>query len=226
MDTQRFVAGPLSILCILGLVMGTASAAVLTATDSTTIPGTGTVHHHLSPDAIVTSLEAKGVDVSGVKAALQSGDTAAVKAWLENYFQAHRPESAQGSGHQHFDLTNATQQQEIVTKLGERGVDVTEVQADIQKGDNAAAKAWLETYFHTRRPETPGKNGNERLQLIVNSLEKKGVDVSSVKASLQNGDTSSVKAWLKSYFEAHKGELPVVHRPKHASAASHIGTNQ
>ncbi len=226
MDTQRFVAGPLSILCILGLVMGTASAAVLTATGSTAIPGTGTVHQHLSPEAIVNSLGEKGVDVSGVKAALQTGDTAAVKAWLENYFQTHKPERAQGSGHQRFNLTSATQQQETITKLGERGVDVTEVQADIQKGDTAAAKAWLENYFQAHKPETAGKNGNERLQLIVSSLEKKGVDVSVAKTALQNGDTSSVKTWLKSYFDAHKGELPLGHQARHTRAVSQIGTNQ
>ncbi|MGA2933920.1 MAG: hypothetical protein ABSD81_02045 [Methanomicrobiales archaeon] len=222
MDTQRFVAGPLSILCIIGLVMGTASAAVITSTDT----GTGAAHHHLSPDAIISALEQKGVDVSGVKTALQNGDEAAVKAWLENYFQTHKPEIAQGSGRQRFDLTNANQQQETITKLEERGVDVTEVKADLQKGDTAAVKAWLENYFQTHRPDTAGKNGNERLQLIVSNLEKKGVDVSTVKTDLQNGDITSVQTWLKSYFDAHKGEMPRGHHTGHAQAVSQIGTNQ
>ena len=222
MDTKRFVAGPLSILCILGLVMGTASAAVLTATDT----GLGTVHHHLSPEAITSALEQKGVDVSGVKTALQNGDEAAVKAWLENYFQTHKPDVAQGSGHQRFDLTNANQQQKIITKLEERGVDVTEVQADLQNGDTAAAKAWLENYFQAHKPETAGKNGTERLQLIIDNLEKKGVDVSTVKTALQNGDITSVKTWLKAYFDAHKAGMPFSHYSRHVQPVSTTGTSQ
>jgi SOS response regulatory protein OraA/RecX len=226
MDTQGFIAGPLSVLCILGLVMGTASAAAITATDSTINPGTGTVHHHLSPEAIISSLEQKGVDVSRVKTALQNGDEAAVKAWLENYFQTHKPDVAQGSGHQRFDLTNANQQQKIITKLEERGVDVTEVQADLQNGDTAAAKAWLENYFQAHKPETAGKNGTERLQLIIDNLEKKGVDVSTVKTALQNGDITSVKTWLKAYFDAHKGEMPLSHQSRHVQPVSMTGTSQ
>ena len=225
MDTQGFVVGPLSVLCIIALVMGTASAAVITATDSTNNPGAGTLHHHLSPEAIVSSLEQKGVDVSGVQTALQNGDTAAVKAWLENYFRSRKPETAQGTGHQRFDLNNVTQQQETITRLEERGVDVTEVQADLQNGDSAAVKAWLENYFQSHGPETAGKNGTGRLQLIINNLEKKGVDVSTVKTNLQNGDITSVHTWLKSYFDAHKEEMPLSHHTRHPRPASPAGTS-
>ena len=154
------------------LVKGTASAAVITATDSTTNPGAGTIHHHLSPEAIISSLEQKGVDVSGVQAALQIGDAAAVRAWLENYFQSRKPDTAEGTGHQRFDLNNVTQQQETITQLEERGVDGT-----------------------------------------------------GVKADLQNGDITSVHTWLKTYFDAHKGEMPPGHHPGHARPASPTGTS-
>jgi len=153
--------------------MGTASAAVLTAADSTTNPGAGTLHHHLSPEAIISSLEQKGVDVSGVQTALQKGDTVAVKAWLESYFQARKPGTAKGTGHQRFDLNNVTQQQETITRFEERGVDVT-----------------------------------------------------GVKADLQNGDITSVHSWLKTYFDAHKGEMPLSQHRGHAKAASQTGTSQ
>jgi len=92
MDTQRFVAGPLSVLCILALVMGTASAAAIRVSDSTSNTDTQPVHHHLSPEAIIDSLEKKGANVTDVKAELQNGDTAAVKTWLETYLRAHEEE--------------------------------------------------------------------------------------------------------------------------------------
>lgn len=101
MDTQGFVVGPLSVLCIVALVMGTASAAVITATDSTINPSTGTVHHHLSPEAIISSLEQKGVDVSGVKTALQNGDITSVHTWLKSYFDAHKGEMPLSHHHRH-----------------------------------------------------------------------------------------------------------------------------
>jgi hypothetical protein len=226
MDTQGFVAGPLSVLCILALVMGTASAGVITATDSTANQSAVPVHHHPSPEAIVSSLEQKGIDVGEVKADLQNGDTAAAKAWLENYFRTQRPEMAKGTRHQRFDPANATQQQEIISKLEERGVDVTEVKADLQNGDTAAAKAWLENYFQTRKPETGAKNESERLQLIVNNLEGKGVDVSAVKADLQNGNIASVQAWLRSYFDADRSEMPLRHHSGRVQPVSPTLTSQ
>jgi hypothetical protein len=155
MDTQGFVAGPLSVLCIPALVMGTASAAVITSTDSTSNPDTRPVQHPLSPDAIMSSLEERGVDVTGVGADPQNGDTAAVKAWLETYFQTHEPAAPEGSAHSSPDLTNSTRQERFVTRLEERGVNVTEARADLQKGDTSAVKTWIENYLHAHEGETP-----------------------------------------------------------------------
>jgi hypothetical protein len=91
MDTQKFAVGPLSVLCILALALGTASAAAITATDSTSIPDTGPSHHQ-SPEVIIDTLELKGVDVTEVRTEVQNGDTAAVAAWLESYVHAHEGE--------------------------------------------------------------------------------------------------------------------------------------
>ena len=155
MDTPRFVAGPLSVLCILALVMGTASAAVITATEGTSNPDTGPVHHNLSPEAPIKSLEEKGVDVTFVKAVLQNGDSATVKAWLETYFQARKPVIPDGAAHSSPDLTDPTQEQKIITRLEDEGVDITEVRTDFQNGDTGAVKAWLESYVHAHETEMP-----------------------------------------------------------------------
>ena len=99
MGTRGFVAGPLTVLCILGLVMGTASALIITATDNgpTAVPGVGCAHPDMSnpgqQQEIISRLEERtqnSVDVTVVQAAWESGNYPAVKAWLEEYFRASK----------------------------------------------------------------------------------------------------------------------------------------
>ena len=202
MDTQGFIAGPLSALCIIGLVMGTASAAVITASDSTATH----VHSHPSPESIIDSLAQHGVNVTEVRTALQNGDTDAVKAWLG----AHRPAGSGDAGRSPPELANATRQQEIITRLGEQGVDVSGVRTSLQDGDSAAVQSWLKAYFQAHHPEKPGGSGrstpdltNTTLQQeIITRLGEKGVDVTDVQADLEKGDTAAVRAWLESHFQA------------------------
>jgi NifU-like protein involved in Fe-S cluster formation len=229
MNTQGFVTGPLSVLCIVALVMGTASAAMITAADSTSGTDTAPVQKHPSPESIIDSLEQQGVDVTEVKTALQNGDTDAVKAWLE----AHRPARPDGPARSPPDLTDATRQQEIITGLEEKGVDVTEVKADLQNGDTDAVKAWLENYFQAHRPAAPDGAGSpprsrryHQAGEIHNRLETEGVDVTGVKTELENGDTTAVKEWLENYLHAHEGEMPFRHPPGETQRVGQTGTSQ
>ena len=41
---------------------------------------------------ILSRLEQQGVDVSGLKTALQNGNTDAAKTWLDTYMQSHKPD--------------------------------------------------------------------------------------------------------------------------------------
>jgi hypothetical protein len=201
MNTQGFVAGPLSVLCIIALVMGTASAAVITAADSTASP----VHKHPSPESIINTLEQQGVDVTGVRTALQNGDTDAVKAWLE----AHRTAKPEGAGRSPPDMTDPARQQEILTRLEERGVDVTGLKTAFQNGDTDSVKAWLEAH-RPGKPEGAGRSPPDmtdpaRQQEILTRLEERGVDVTGLKTAFQNGDTDAVKAWLEAHRPASPG---------------------
>jgi hypothetical protein len=153
MDTQGFVAGPLSALCIVALVMGTASAAVITVADGVSGSGTGPVHQHPSPESIITTLEQRGVDVTEAKTALQNGDPDAVRAWLEAYFQAHRPGRPEGTGRSHPDLSDPTREQQMVDRLEKEGVDVTGVEADLLNRNTTAVQVWLETYLPSHEGE-------------------------------------------------------------------------
>jgi DNA-binding transcriptional MerR regulator len=215
MDTQGFVAGPLSVLCIVALVMGTASAAVMSATDSTANTDAARVHQHPSPESIIEFLEQQGVDVTEVKTSLQNGDTGAVQSWLET----HRPARPDGSGHAPFDLSDATRQEKIIDRLEEKGVDVTDVKTLLQNGDSAAVQAWLEAYFQAHKPEKPARavrsppdlSDPVQEQKIIDRLEEQGVDVSEVEGDLQSGDTTAVQAWLETYLHAHEGEMGFHH---------------
>jgi DNA-binding transcriptional MerR regulator len=227
MNTQGFVAGPLSVLCIVALVMGTASAAVITATGSTSDKGAIPAHLHPSPGSIISHLQQQGVDVTEVKTALQNGDTEAVNAWLEAYFQAHRPERPEGSGRSPPDLTSSTRQQDIITRLEAEGVDVTEAKTALQNGDSDAVQAWLEAYFQAHRPERPGGAGRSppdlsdpvQEQKIIDRLEERGVDVTEVEADLQSGDTTAVQTWLETYLPSHEGEMGFHHPPEPVNQA-------
>jgi DNA-binding transcriptional MerR regulator len=206
MDIQRFVAGPLSVLCILALVMGTASAA----TGSTSNPDTRPVRHHLSPEIIISQLEQQGVDVTEVRTLLGSGNTEAVKEWLE----AHRPAMPEGAPRSPPDLTDPPQQEKIIARLEEQGVDVTEVRNLLGSGNTEAVKEWLEAYLRAHRPARtplPDLSDPVQEQRIIDRLEEHGVDVTEVETELQGGDTEAVKTWLENYFHTHEGEMPCHH---------------
>ena len=91
MNTPKFGIGPLSVLCILGLVFGRANALALTATDTTSNTGAGQCQRP-SPENTIRYLEEKGVDVTEAEADFERRDTSAVKAWLDSYFHAHKGE--------------------------------------------------------------------------------------------------------------------------------------
>ena len=57
--------------------------------------------------------------------------------------------SFNGPGHQGFDLTNTTLQQEMLTKFQEQGVDVTGLQAAFQSGNMTAVREWMQEYHPT-----------------------------------------------------------------------------
>jgi DNA-binding transcriptional MerR regulator len=222
MNTQGFVAGPLSVLCIIALVMGTASAAVITAADSTASP----VHKHPSPESIINTLEQQGVDVTGVRTALQNGDTDAVKAWLE----AHRTAKPEGAGRSPPDMTDPARQQEILTRLEERGVDVTGLKTAFQNGDTDAVKAWLEAH-RPASPEGAGRSPPDlsdpvQEQKIIDRLEERGVDITEVEAELQSGDTTAVRTWLETYLHSHEGELGFHHPHGESLVVSGAGSSE
>jgi len=100
---------------------------------------------------IITRLEKDGVDVTELRTDLQNGNTDAAKAWLENYFQSHKPAMEKGAGRPGVGLTNATRQQQIISRLENDGVDVTEFKTNLSNDNIDAAKALLDAYMQAHR---------------------------------------------------------------------------
>ncbi|HMA06040.1 MAG TPA: hypothetical protein VKO45_08960 [Methanomicrobiales archaeon] len=81
--------GPLTVICILGLVVGTASALFITATDAGAAPASGQVGNPHHPDlinvtreqGILIQIEDTGADVTGSNAHPLSGDVVAMEIW-------------------------------------------------------------------------------------------------------------------------------------------------
>ena len=205
MKTPKIIVGALIVYCIVVLLIGMANAVNLTR------PATGDHFKsragQFAPQKIIDRLEQQGVDATEALTALQKGDTAAVKAWLTSYFEAHKGTMAH--------VRPSPDPRAVITRLEQDGVDVSEAKTALQNGDTGAVKAWLEAYRQTQKNTIAQGNGQFGPEKIIDRLEQEGVDVTEVKAALQNHDTASVKTWLDAYLKAHPDAKVACHPVNH-----------
>jgi hypothetical protein len=115
---------------------------------------------------------------------------------------------------------NTTQQhqmlQSVITKLGQQGVSIIEIQADIASGNIPAAMLWLKSYYQAhpdQRMKGPRQDmGNttqqhQMFQSAITKLGQQGVDISQPQADIASGNISAAMLWLKSYFQAHPEQM-------------------
>jgi len=227
----------LVIFCAMTLFVGMASAADGTAPSAQAAGDSGHWHApfmHQGFDLtnttvqqqILTKLQQKGVDTSGLQTAFQNGDTAAAKTWMQDYFQSHRPVTANSSGHWSLDLTNATVQQQILTKLQQKGVDTSGLQTAFQNSDTAAAKTWMQDYFQSHRRAATNSSGHRSLDLtnttvqqqILTKLQQKGVDTSGLQAAFQSGNTTAARECMHNQFKSHATGMNARHHTHQTEA--------
>src|SRR5208337_782445 len=152
----------------MGLVMSPVSAApAYTPTGNTS--GTFAYHHAFNStrmfnstqmttrfQVVLTNLSQQGVDVSQPQADITAGNMTAAFQWLMAYHKAN-PDTQMNSPRQH--AFNSTRQsgriQSFVTKLGQTGVDVSQVQADLTSGNVNGAMQWM-TAYHKAHPVQKG----------------------------------------------------------------------
>jgi len=150
MKTPGIFIAVFAVYCICALCIGVSSATDVTTStvnhNSTFYAGPG---HRLSPETIIANHEHKGVNASAVKPALRNGDNATAMTWLESHRTTHP--AGIGTGRPGFDLTNSTQQQQIITRLEKNGINVTEFKTDLLNGNIDAAKALLDAFMQVHR---------------------------------------------------------------------------
>ena len=205
MKTPTIYYVAIALLCALTLVIGMANAAVITQPASA--DNLKNRAGQFAPEKIIDRLEQQGVDVTEALTALQKGDTAAVKLWLMSYFEAHKGETAH--------VRPSPDLEAVITRLEQHGVDVSEAKTALQNGDTGAVKVWLEAYRQTQKNTMAQGTGHFGPEKIIGLLEQQGVDVTEVKAALQNHDTASVKAWLDAYLKAHPDAKVACHPVNH-----------
>ena len=219
MKTPSYIYGAFAAFCVLTFVVGMVSAVDATPYVSNSTGGNAFGHGNPpSTEMLISHLEQIGVDVTEVKTALANGNTDAVTTWLENYRTSHPMERGNGTMRCQQDLSNATQQQQLVTRLEQEGVDVTELKTALQNGNTDAAQTWLDSYMQAHRPSRGMVMGNGRhgmdlsnstqQQQLVTRLEQEGVDVTELKTALQNSNTDAAKTWLDTYFQNHRPSQP------------------
>lgn len=190
----------LCVLAVIGLGIGTVSAAGTAQAGNLTAPY-GHAGHHFAANS---SHQHTGAGFNLTSGA--AGNATHVKR-------------------AHGFAPNATTQQErlqvFATALQKKGVDVTALETAIQNNDTAAEKAWFASYMQTHTEQSGNQTHvkkargfvlnatmqQERLQAFVAALQKQGIDVSALQTAIQSNDTAAEKTWLATYFETHKGQF-------------------
>jgi hypothetical protein len=157
MKTPGMYYGIMTVFWVITLGIGMAHAMDLTLSPAPAIHGEGQAHPGFDltnatlQQEMISRFEQQGTDVSGLEAAFASGDMTAVKTWLD----ANRParsDMPERSARPVFDITNTTLQQEMISRFGQQGTDVSGLQAAFASGDLTAVKTWLDA----NRPMHPG----------------------------------------------------------------------
>jgi len=151
MKTPITYIGAFAVCCIVALVIGTASGAAMTQ------QGFGNnlkdKDGQFGPQKLIERLEQQGVDVTGVKTALQNGDTTAVKEWLQSYRQANQGEMVKGTGKGPMTgVAKGERMLRMLDNLAAQGNDVSAIRAAVTSGSYETAHTLMQE-FRTAHPD-------------------------------------------------------------------------
>ncbi len=81
-------------------------------------------------------------------------------------------------------------------KMAENGIDTTELETALENGDMEAVHAFMQENRPADAPDgTPMMNG-ERVQRMMQSMQKNGIDTTELENALENGDMEAVRAFM------------------------------
>ena len=117
-------------------------------------------------------------------------------------------------------ITNTTLQAErlqaALTQLSQKGVDVSQAQADFTSGNLTATIQWLREYMKAnpgtsltgiRTQRWNSTLQTARLQSMLTNLSQQGVDVSQAQTDLTAGNTTAALQWLHQYLKTNPSTL-------------------
>jgi hypothetical protein len=124
----------------------------------------------------------------------------------------HTGTQGRGIMHPAWDLTNATVQQQLISRYEQQGVDTTALAAAFQSGNVTDVKNWMSAH----RPAAPGfakgsfgkapdMTNTTVQQQILARLDKQGVDTTALTAAFQSGNVTDVKTWMSAHRPAAPG---------------------
>ena len=117
-------------------------------------------------------------------------------------------------GHMHpgFELTNATFQQQMISRFEEQGIDTSGLKAAFASGNENDVKTWLDAH-RPARPENAELPAHQKFDLtnttlqqqMINRFEQRGIDTSGLKAAFSSGNETDVETWLDAHRPTHPG---------------------
>ena len=132
---------------------------------------------------VITKLQENNVDTTALEAAIADGDREAVRAFLEANRPADAPEPR----------NNGVWMQQVITKLQEKGVDTTALEAAIADGNREAVREFLKANCDGSERQ----QNAERMEQVITKLQENGVDTTALEAAIADGNREAVHAFLQ-----------------------------
>ncbi len=153
MKTPKLYFGALALFCTFALVIGTAGAAAVSGPDSSCF---GNKTAHGGPVKMLDRLEEQGIDVSAIRAAVESGNMDVVHTLMQQFMEAHKdllparnaterdgPGFGPGMMGNHLDQLEA------------KGYDVSAIRAAVASGDRETVRTLMQQFMETHKDELP-----------------------------------------------------------------------
>ena len=164
MKTPKLYFGALALFCTVALVIGTAGAAAVSGSDCSCFSNKTA---HGGPVKMLDRLEERGIDVSAIRAAFESGDMNTVHTLMQQFMETHkdlmpgrnvteRDNHGSGSG----------MMEKRLAQLETKGYDVSAIRAAFESGDMNTVHTLMQQFMEAHKDELPQPGaGRNRTQL-------------------------------------------------------------
>lgn len=100
----------------------------------------------------------------------------------------------------------------FIDRLEEQGVDVTAIRTAVEQGDYETARTLMKQYMEEHKTErsAPPADGNREMRItgLLDRLEEQGVDVTAIRAAVEQGDYETARTLMKQVMESRGDTLP------------------